>query len=86
MIRRKNAQRSFGDVMLFGVSVPDPDSLMDPVLRRIDVLLEDEALVDAVLLRQRSRSKQSARRGRPGTPAEVVLHARAQTVTQLDLQ
>lgn len=28
-----------GDVMLFGVGVPDPDSLRDPVLRRIDELL-----------------------------------------------
>ena len=47
-----------------GVVVPDPVSLMDPVLRQVDVLLDDEALVDEVLRALRRRFPQSARRGR----------------------
>jgi IS5 family transposase len=59
--------------VLYGVVVQDPVSLMDPVLRQVDVLLDDEALVDEVLRALRRRFPQSARRGRRGTPAEVVL-------------
>jgi IS5 family transposase len=46
---------------------------MDPVLRGVDVLLEDEELVDHVLAALRRRFPQSARRGRRGTPAVVAL-------------
>ena len=46
---------------------------MDPRLRRIDKLLDDESLVDTVLDAMRSRFEQSGRRGRRGTPAEVAL-------------
>jgi IS5 family transposase len=46
---------------------------MDPVLRRIDELLEDERLVDEVLETMRGRFALSGRRGRYGTPAEVAL-------------
>ena len=48
MIRRKRTQRSFGDVVLFGSPVPEPETLMDPVLRHVDRLLDDDALVDAI--------------------------------------
>jgi hypothetical protein len=41
--------------VLFGVVVPDPASLMDPVLRQVDGLLEDESLVDEVLRALRRR-------------------------------
>jgi IS5 family transposase len=73
MVRRHQAQLSISQLVLFGVVVPDPASLMDPVLRRVDVLLDDEMLVDEVLRALRRRFPQSARRGRRGTPAEVVL-------------
>jgi transposase, IS5 family len=46
---------------------------MDPVLRRIDELLDDEGLVDGVQEAMRGRFAQSRRRGRYGTPAEVAL-------------
>ena len=46
---------------------------MDPTLRRIDEVLDDEELVDPVLDAMRGRFTQSARRGRKGTPAEVAL-------------
>jgi hypothetical protein len=46
---------------------------MEPALRRIDELLEDEALVDGVLEAMRGRFAHSGRRGRYGTAAEVAL-------------
>src|SRR6185503_18326374 len=42
-------------------------------LRRIDTLLEDEAVIEVVAQALESRWPQSRRRGRPGTPAEVVI-------------
>src|SRR5256885_5428475 len=72
MTRRRERQLGFGQVVLFGLLGP-PETLLDPALRRIDGLLDDEALVDAVWRALRSRYPQSARRGRPATPAEVVL-------------
>src|SRR5437016_12272298 len=72
MTRRREGQRGFGQVVLFGLLGPT-EALLDPVLRRIDRLLDDEALVDAVWRALRGRYPQSARRGRPATPAEVVM-------------
>ncbi len=71
MIRRRNGQRSLWDAVLFGA--PDPRSLMDRTLRRIDEVLDDEQLVDGVLEAMRGRFEHSSRRGRRGTPAEVAL-------------
>src|ERR1700737_943184 len=59
-------------LVLFGV-VTSPEELMAPVLRRMDELLNDEELIDQVVAAQRSRFPKSGRRGRYGTPAEVVL-------------
>lgn len=71
MIRRRNGQRSLWDAVLFGA--PDPRKLMEPRLRVVDELLNDDALVDGVLEAMRGRFAQSGRRGRYGTPAEVAL-------------
>jgi IS5 family transposase len=71
--RRRTAQVTFSDVMLFGGALPPPEQLMDPVLRQIDEVLEDPALVDLVVERLGRRRKHSATRGRPSTPAETVL-------------
>jgi len=68
MVRRKHGQRSVFEVLL-----PDGDKLWDPALRRIDEVLEDEQLVDLVAEALGGRWPSSRRRGRPGTPAEVVL-------------
>src|SRR5437879_13838902 len=68
MVRRKHAQRSVFEVLL-----PDGDKLWDPALRRIDEVLEDEELVDLVADALGRRRLGSRRKGRPGTPAEVVL-------------
>jgi IS5 family transposase len=63
---------ALAQLVLFGV-VTSLESLMDPVLRKIDTLLDDDALIDEVVAAQRKRFPKSARRGRYGTPAEVVL-------------
>jgi IS5 family transposase len=68
MIRIAYAQRSLVEVLL-----PDGDKLWDPVLRRIDAELEDEVLLDVMVEALARRRPLSSRRGRPGTPATVVL-------------
>jgi len=68
MVRRKHGQRSVFEVLL-----PDGDKLWDPALRRMDAVLEDEELVDLVADALERRWPGSRRKGRPGTPAEVVL-------------
>src|ERR671931_286910 len=72
MVRRRDGQRGLGEVVLFGLLV-EPASLLEPALRRIDALLDDEALLDGVWRALRARRPGSARRGRPSTAAEVVL-------------
>jgi transposase, IS5 family len=71
MLRRRNGQRGLWEVLQFGDL--EPEKQMDPRLRRIDEVLKDDALVDAVLEAMRGRFPQSGRRGRHGTPAEVAL-------------
>ena len=68
MVRRAYLQRSLIEVLL-----PDSDKLWDPALRRIDALLDDEALTDRIAVALAGRHAQSQRRGRYGTPATVVL-------------
>ena len=68
MVRRAFVQRSLVEVLL-----PDSDKLWDPALRAIDAVLMDDGLVDQVVEALGRRHRQSRRRGRLGTPAEVVL-------------
>src|SRR3989449_151738 len=72
MTRRREGQRAFGRGVWLGLLGP-PETLLDPALRGIAGLLDDEAWVDAVGRALRRRYPQSARRGRPATAAEVVL-------------
>jgi IS5 family transposase len=68
MVQRRKRQRS-----LFEVLLPDGHKLWPDWLRRIDTLLEDEAVIDTVVTALEQRWPQSRRRGRLGTPAEVVI-------------
>ena len=68
MVQRRQRERS-----LFEVLLPDGHKLWPDWLRRIDTLLEDEAVIDVVAQSLERRWPQSRRRGRPGTPAEVVI-------------
>jgi transposase, IS5 family len=71
MIRRRETQRGLWETHLFG-SV-DPALQMDPRLKAIDSLLDDEVLIESVFSALRVRFAQSTSRGRRGTPAEVAL-------------
>ena len=68
MVQRRQRERS-----LFEVFLPDGHKLWPDWLRRIDTLLEDEAVIETVAQALEARWPQSRRRGRPGTPADVVL-------------
>jgi IS5 family transposase len=68
MVRRRHRQRSVWEVVL-----PDADKLWPDALRRIDQLIEDEALVEVIAEALERRWPHSRRRGRLGTPADVVL-------------
>jgi IS5 family transposase len=68
MVRRRKQDRS-----LFEVLLPDSDKLWPEWLKRIDTLLEDEAVIDTVTSALEQRWPKSRTRGREGTPAEVVL-------------
>ena len=70
--RRRRVQTSFTDLFAFG-GIPRPEELMDPVLKKLDAVLDDEQLVDRVFEALSTRREASARTGRPSTPAEVVL-------------
>ena len=68
MVQRKRRERS-----LFEVLLPDGHKLWPDWLRRIDTALEDEAVIDVVAQALEKRWPQSRRRGRLGTPADVVI-------------
>ena len=57
----------------FEVLLLDGHKLWPDWLRKIDTLLEDEAVIEVVAKGLETRWPQSRRRGRPGTPAEVVI-------------
>src|SRR5437867_5845385 len=68
MVQRRQRERS-----LFEILLPDGHKLWPDWLRKIDTLLEDEGVIEVVAQALEARWPQSRRRGRPGTPAEVVL-------------
>src|SRR5438876_10725985 len=68
MVQRRQRERS-----LFEVLLPDGHKLWPEWLRKIDTLLEDDAVIEVVVQALETRWPQSRRRGRLGTPAEVVL-------------
>src|SRR5213076_2248294 len=68
MVQRRQRERS-----LFEVLLPDGHKLWPDWLRKIDTLLEDDGVIDVVAQALEARWPQSRRRGRLGTPAEVVM-------------
>jgi IS5 family transposase len=68
MVQRRQRERS-----LFEVLLPDGHKLWPDWLHKIDTLLEDDAVVEVVAQGLEARWPQSRRRGRLGTPAEVVM-------------
>ena len=70
MIKTHRAQRSFGD----GLIAEEVKDLHEAWMNHADRLLGDPEIVAAVYEALAKRRPQSRKRGRPGTPAEVVLH------------
>src|SRR5712691_11345742 len=68
MVQRRQRERS-----LFEVLLPDGHKLWPTWPKQIDTLLEDDAVIEVVAQALEARWPQSRRRGRPGTPAEVVM-------------
>src|SRR4029079_781483 len=68
MVQRRQRERS-----LFEVLLPDGHKLWPDWLRKIDTLLEDDAVIEVVAQALEKRWPQSRRRGRLGTPADVVI-------------
>src|SRR2546425_6576398 len=68
MVQRRQRERS-----LFEVLLPDGHKLWPDWLRKIDILLEDEAVIEVVAQGLEARWPQSRCRGRPGTSADVVI-------------
>ncbi len=69
MIKTHRAQRSFGD----GLIAEEVKDLHEAWMKHADQLLGDPQIVAAVYEALAQRHPQSRKRGRPGTPAEVVL-------------
>src|ERR1700740_549298 len=69
LIKRHRAQRSFGD----GLIAEEIKDLHEAWMKHADQLLGDPEIVAAVYEALAQRHPQSRKRGRPGTPAEVVL-------------
>jgi IS5 family transposase len=89
MTRRRYAQLTLSQVVLFGLAT-NPEELLDPKLRRIDGLLDEDEFVDEVFKKLSERWPKSRGRGRYSTPAEVVLrmlvlkHVRQWSFEQLE--
>jgi len=69
MIAARRVQRSFAD----GLIAEEVADLWEPWMRQADQVLEDDGLITLIQQELTRRVKKSKTRGRPGTPAEVVL-------------
>jgi IS5 family transposase len=69
VIKTRRAQRTFGD----GLITEEVKDLHEPWMKHADQVLDDNQIVAAVYEALAKRHPQSRSRGRPGTPAEVVL-------------
>lgn len=72
MIQHQHLQRSIFEAAIGSIEKLI-EGLIEPALQRLDEVLADGQLLEAVLGRLAQRWSQSRTRGRPGTPAEVVL-------------
>jgi IS5 family transposase len=72
MISRRYTERSLFEAVV-GSLEDLVNGVVEPELRRLDEVLADAGLVEVVVERLARRRPESRQRGRPGTPAEVVL-------------
>ena len=69
MIAARRLQRSFADGLIAG----EVKDLWEPWMKRADEALNDDRLLEIIQEELSKRCKKSKTRGRPSTPAEVVL-------------
>jgi transposase, IS5 family len=69
VIAARRCQRRFAD----GLIEEEVSDLWEPWMRQADEVLQDETLRNLVQQELSKRIKKSKARGRPGTPAEIVL-------------
>jgi len=72
MVKRRHQQRNLFETVIGSVEELVGE-LVEPPLRRLDAVLEDEALLETIVQGLARRRPHSRNHGRPGTPAEVVL-------------
>jgi transposase, IS5 family len=72
MITRSHGQRNLFETVI-GPLEKLVEGLIEPALERLDQLLADEQLMEAVAVQMAKRRPQSRTHGRPGTPVEVAL-------------
>lgn len=72
MITHQHGQRNLFEAVI-GPLEKLVEGLVEPALQRLDELLADEQLMEAVAQRMARRRPKSRTHGRPGTPVEVAL-------------
>lgn len=72
MIQRRHQQRNLFEAVIGSVEQL-MEGLIEPALKRLDEVLADDTLLDAVMQQLATRRPHSRSRGRPGTPGEVAL-------------
>jgi len=73
MIKTHRAQLDWGDEFIAGFIAERPGELWEPWMRQADQALDDARLLEIIQEAWNRLCKKSKTRGRPGTPAEVIL-------------
>jgi IS5 family transposase len=73
MIRTHRAQLDLSDDFIAGFIAEQAQDLWEPWMRRVDQALDDPRLLEIIQDAWNRLCKKSKTRGRPGTPAEVIL-------------
>lgn len=73
MIKTRRAQLDLGDEFIAGFIAERAEDLWEPWMRQVDRALDDARLLEIIQDAWKRLCKKSKTRGRPGTPAEVVL-------------
>ena len=69
MVQLRHSPHNRGEVFF----AREAESLREAWMKEVDTILEDELLLDLIYVQLGRRHPQSRKRGRPSTPAEVVL-------------
>jgi IS5 family transposase len=73
MIKTHRAQLDLSDEFIAGFIAEQTEELWEPWMRQVDQALDDERLLEIIQDAWNRLCKKSKTRGRPGTPAEVIL-------------